>query len=75
MSPAIPGVTAPDAIRVLEKPGFGQVPKKGSHVKLANSEGRKVIVPPHSGRDIPRGTLASILRQAGVSVTEFVAHP
>ena len=43
---------------------------KGSHAKLRHPDGRVVIVPLH--RSLARGTLASILRQAGISVVEFL---
>lgn len=56
-------------MRALEKAGFTQVSQKGSHVKLRNDAGRTVIIPLH--RELARGTLASILRQAGLSAEEF----
>lgn len=70
MSPALPVVSARQTIRALAKVGFGEVSRKGSHVKLRNESGRTVIVPDH--RELARGTLASILRQAGVAVDEFL---
>lgn len=54
----------------MTKVGFAEVSRKGSHVKLRNDSGRTVIVPDH--RELARGTLASILRQAGIGVDEFV---
>ncbi|MFP5331731.1 MAG: type II toxin-antitoxin system HicA family toxin [Acidimicrobiia bacterium] len=70
MSPALPVVSARQTIRALEKAGFAEVSRKGSHVKLRNESGRTVIVPDH--RELARGTLASILRQAGIAVDEFL---
>ncbi|MGF1617995.1 MAG: type II toxin-antitoxin system HicA family toxin [Acidimicrobiia bacterium] len=69
MSPALPVVSGREAMRALEKAGFTQVSQKGSHVKLRNDAGRTVIIPLH--RELARGTLASILRQAGLSAEEF----
>lgn len=69
MSPALPVVSGREVIRALEKAEFAQVSQRGSHVKLRNDAGRTVIVPLH--RELARGTLASILRQSGVSVDEF----
>jgi predicted RNA binding protein YcfA (HicA-like mRNA interferase family) len=58
--------------RKLTAAGFRRVSQKGSHVKflkkLANST-RTAIVPNHS--EIKVGTLASIIRQAGLSADEF----
>ena len=56
-------------VRALGRAGFGRVGQKGSRVKLRNEAGRTVIVPDH--RELARGTLSSILRQAGLSVDEF----
>jgi predicted RNA binding protein YcfA (HicA-like mRNA interferase family) len=56
-------------VRALGRAGFGKVGQKGSHVKLRSEAGRTVIVPLH--RELARGTLASILRQAALSVDEF----
>lgn len=58
--------------RKLEAAGFREVGQTGSHIKfaLATSEGtRTTVVPKH--RDIAAGTLRSILRQAGLSESEF----
>jgi predicted RNA binding protein YcfA (HicA-like mRNA interferase family) len=58
--------------RRLEAAGFREVGQKGSHVKFAKEiEGgiRTATVPRH--REIPVGTLKSILRQAGVEVESF----
>lgn len=69
MSSALPVVSGRKAVRALEKAGFNQVSQKGSHIKLRNDVGRTVIVPLH--RQLARGTLSSILRQADLSVDEF----
>lgn len=69
MSPKLPVVSGKQTIRVLRKIGFAEVSQKGSHVKLRNDKGRTAIVPLH--RELARGTLVSILRQAGVSIEEF----
>jgi predicted RNA binding protein YcfA (HicA-like mRNA interferase family) len=56
----------------LEAAGFSAVGQTGSHVKFAKktTEGtRTATVPKH--REIAAGTLRSILRQAGLSETEF----
>ncbi|MDK1010310.1 MAG: type II toxin-antitoxin system HicA family toxin [Actinomycetota bacterium] len=71
MSPALPVVSGRKAIRALERFGFTRVSQKGSHVKMRNEDGRIiVIVPLH--RELARGTLASILRQAGLSGDQFI---
>ncbi len=60
-------------LRALQKAGFGIISQKGSHVKLADLQGkRQVIVPVHGGT-IPIGTMKSILRQAGLSEKDFLS--
>jgi predicted RNA binding protein YcfA (HicA-like mRNA interferase family) len=58
-------------ITVLGRAGFIAVSVRGSHQKARHADGRTVIVPLH--RELARGTLASILRQAGLTVDEFRA--
>lgn len=66
-----PRVSGRDVVRALGRLGFVTAGQKGSHVKLRNAEGRTAIVPMHP--EIATGTLRSILRQAGVSMADFVA--
>jgi predicted RNA binding protein YcfA (HicA-like mRNA interferase family) len=45
--------------------------KKGSHRKYRNASGRNAIVPADR-REMPAGTLASIIRQSGLSKDLFL---
>lgn len=59
--------------RKLHAAGFHEVAQRGSHVKFLKSiadDVRVAIVPRHS-RDIPTGTLRSILSQAGLTPEQF----
>jgi predicted RNA binding protein YcfA (HicA-like mRNA interferase family) len=59
-----------ELVKALERIGFREVPGgKGSHRKLSNGA-RTVVVPTHRGA-VPIGTLASILRQAGISADDL----
>ena len=69
MTPAVPVVSGAEVVRALGKAGFERVGQRGSHVKLRHVDGRTVIVPMH--RELARGTLRSILRQAGFSADGF----
>lgn len=70
MSPKLPTLSGRKVIAALERAGFVHIKTKGSHAKLRNSEvGRTAIVPLH--RELARGTLASILRQADLTVEEL----
>ena len=57
-------------MRALERLGFGQVRQRGSHVVMRRAN-LGCVVPLH--REVKRGTLAGILRQAGVPPEEFLA--
>lgn len=69
MSPALADLPLRKVVAGLAKAGFDYVRTKGSHAVYRNSSGNVVIVPQHS--TIKRGTLASILRQAGLTPAEF----
>lgn len=71
MSDRIPPLTAEKLLRILFKLGFKPKRRKGSHLILAKSN-RLIVVPVHKGREIPRGTLGNILKQAGISKQEFL---
>ncbi len=59
-------------IKALSKAGFKVVGRKGSHVRLKKKTPHSIsidIVPIHP--EIKKGTLKSILRQAGLTSEEF----
>lgn len=67
-------VSARDLLRVLRKLGFEIVGRKGSHIRLKRRDPpptRIVIMPDH--KEITPGTLASVLRQAGLTRAELEA--
>ena len=57
-------------IKTLLKSGFLFVSQRGSHQKY-QKEGFTVIVPSPK-KEIPVGTFRSIVRQAGLSVDDFI---
>jgi predicted RNA binding protein YcfA (HicA-like mRNA interferase family) len=69
MSGAIPVVSGKETVQALQRAGFAVISTRGSHQKLRHHDGRVVIVPLH--RELARGTLASILRQARLTSEEF----
>jgi predicted RNA binding protein YcfA (HicA-like mRNA interferase family) len=56
-------------VRALRRLGFRVERQKGSHLQLIRGD-RLVTVPMHAG-DLNRSVLASILRQAGISVSDL----
>ena len=67
--PRLPVVSGQELIAALEELGFERLRQKGSHVVLRR-EAQGTVVPLH--REIKVGTLAGILRQAGVSADELI---
>ena len=67
--PKLPIVSGAEAVRALEHVGFNVVRQRGSHIVLRRGSAGCVI-PSH--RELKIGTLSGILKQAGVSVDEFV---
>lgn len=68
--PKLPALKAWEVIRILERAGFYEVRQRGSHRQLKRGN-LLVTVPMHSG-DLNPGTLRSIIRQAGMTVEEFL---
>ncbi len=69
----LPVVSGREIIKLLTKIGFEIVGRKGSHVRLKKRRDKEVlivIVPMH--RELARGTLKSILRQANMTVDDLV---
>jgi predicted RNA binding protein YcfA (HicA-like mRNA interferase family) len=58
-----------EIISALSKKGFVYKSQKGSHAKYSNGE-RITIIPVHD--TVARGTLKSILLQAGIELDDFL---
>jgi len=67
--PEIPVISGRKAIKILVKLGFVVVRQKGSHVFLQRGHDT-VTVPLHD--PLKKGTLNSILKQADVSLEDFL---
>ena len=73
MTTKLPILKADELIRALEKAGFRLIRQKGSHMRMKHRDGRVVTVPVHPGRDIGRGLLRKVLRDAELAREEFMA--
>lgn len=59
-------MTAKEILKELHADGWYEIGQRGSHLNLKHpTKPGKVTIPIHSG-DLPRGTLSSILKQAGL---------
>ena len=67
----LPRTSGRECIRALEQVGFYFKRQEGSHVILRRDDPfAQASVPLH--KELDRGTLRAIIRQAGLSVEEFV---
>ena len=73
MSRRLPALSAADLLRALRRAGFTVERVKGSHHHLRHAERPtlRVVVPVHRG-DLPAGTVAAIMRQAGLSQEDLL---
>ena len=72
MSPRQKRLSADDIIKILNSNGFVKISQKGSHQKWRNStSGHQVIVPYHKGKQLPIGTLKSIIEGSGLGRSSF----
>ena len=72
MTQRLPRLHADEAARVLRRHGFIMISQRGSHQKWRHPEtGKQVIVPYHKGKQLPLGTLNSIMDGSGIPRDEF----
>jgi predicted RNA binding protein YcfA (HicA-like mRNA interferase family) len=72
MSPsAYPRLSGSEVVKALGKLGFEAVGTRGSHCKVRKGSAT-AIVPLH--KELAVGTLASVLRQAGVTLDDLKAQ-
>jgi predicted RNA binding protein YcfA (HicA-like mRNA interferase family) len=70
LSPRLPVVSGAELVAALGKLGWVAVRQRGSHVLLRQPDHTPpLVVPLH--RELKRGTLAGILRDAGVTADEL----
>jgi predicted RNA binding protein YcfA (HicA-like mRNA interferase family) len=67
--PKLPHLSGAEVIKILSRMGFLVVRQSGSHIILRKGNAG-CVVPNH--KELKTGTLAGILRQAGVSVEDFL---
>ncbi len=67
--PKLPRVSGAEVVRALQRMGFAVARQRGSHIVLRRGSSG-CVVPNH--RELKTGTLAGVLKQAGVSVEDFL---
>jgi predicted RNA binding protein YcfA (HicA-like mRNA interferase family) len=70
--PKLPAVKPREVIRFLERNGFVLDHASGSHfIYYHPLSKRRAVVPKHN-RDVPKGKLVSLLREAGFSGEDLI---
>ncbi|MDG4576094.1 MAG: type II toxin-antitoxin system HicA family toxin [Defluviicoccus sp.] len=67
--PKLPVVSGAEAVRALERLGFIVARQRGSHIVMRRGSSG-CVVPDH--RELKKGTLTGILKQAGVDPDDFI---
>ena len=67
----LPKISGQDCVKALEQAGFYFKRQRGSHIVLRRDDPfAQVVIPNH--KQLDRGTLRGIIRQADLSVDEFL---
>ncbi|MFH1224595.1 MAG: type II toxin-antitoxin system HicA family toxin [Candidatus Diapherotrites archaeon] len=70
--PKLKPLSPQNLAKIAGKLGFRPLRRKGSHATFANSEGRILVIPMHSGTKIDRGLLLKIIKKDfGITREEF----
>ena len=71
--PKLPVVKSKDLVKVLRAAGFLEHRQRStSHLVMKHNDGRRTIVPMHSNKDIPKGTLLAILKDIQITKEELI---
>ena len=64
-------MTGTQLVKALQAAGFLLTTTRGSHHRLKHPDGRATTEPVRAGKDVPKGTLRSILRDVGMSADDL----
>ena len=67
--PKLPVLSGTEVVKMRERLAFEQVRQRGSHIIMRRGSAGKVV-PLH--KELKTGTLAGIIRQAGLTQDEFL---
>jgi predicted RNA binding protein YcfA (HicA-like mRNA interferase family) len=66
----LPLLSDKQVLSALERLGFVEIHRKGSHVKMKHWDGRIIVFPFHE--EVDRFTLKGALRDANIDLNEFL---
>jgi predicted RNA binding protein YcfA (HicA-like mRNA interferase family) len=69
----LPSLTARKVVRALKRAGFVEDRQRGSHLVLIQPQTKaRTVVPMHAGRTLQESLLRAIIRDANLSIEEFL---
>lgn len=71
MTPKLTSLTSREVISILKKRGFVLDRQSGSHAVLIHPDGRRTTVPIHGKRDLGKGLLRQIMRDADITIEDL----
>jgi predicted RNA binding protein YcfA (HicA-like mRNA interferase family) len=66
----LPSCSGQDAVRAFQRLGYEVDHQTGSHIILRHPQMRRLTVPNH--RELAKGTLRALIREAGITKEEFI---
>jgi len=66
----VPRLSGRQVLAALQRLGFAEIHRRGSHVKMEHKDGRRIVFPYH--KEVDRYTLKGALRDADVDLAEFL---
>jgi len=71
--PKLPVVSGKEVVKALSKIGFKHMRTRGSHAILNKETDKgKITIPVPLHKELAKGTLKSIIKQAGLSLEDFL---
>lgn len=68
----LPMISAKELEKILFRLGFEEIRQKGSHRFYKHSDGRYTTIPHHSGEDLSRPLIRTILKQIDLDADEYI---
>jgi len=72
VTPKLPSFNACQVISILKRHGFALDRQSGSHAVFIHSDGRRTTVPIHGKRDLGKGILHQIMKDAELTLDDMM---
>ena len=69
---SLPLLSGRQVLLALKRLGFEELHRRGSHVKMEHTDGRRIVFPFHN--ELNRTTLKNALLEAEITLEDFLAN-